>query len=88
MIVKATSGYVKSLDKLKNPLVEKNAIKAYENIVSAKSISDIKNHKKMVGHTNAYRIKIGDYRIGIFITGQTVTLETIAHRKDIYKRFP
>jgi mRNA-degrading endonuclease RelE of RelBE toxin-antitoxin system len=42
----------------------------------------------LVGFTTAYRIRIGDYRIGIFFKEDTVIFARILHRKDIYKLFP
>lgn len=35
-----------------------------------------------------YRIRIGDYRIGIFVEGKTVEFARVVHRKDIYQQFP
>ena len=51
-------------------------------------ISDIKNLKKLSVYHNAYRIKVDDYRIEIFITSNVVTFARIKHRKDIYRVFP
>lgn len=46
--------------------------------------------EKMTGYTNKYKIRVGDYRIGITIKKQTQILvcQRIAHRKDIYRIFP
>jgi len=37
--------------------------------------------------SNQWRIKIGDYRIGVEIKKDTVIFVRILHRKDIYKYF-
>jgi mRNA interferase RelE/StbE len=50
--------------------------------------SEIKNYKKLKGSFNTFRIKLGQYRIGIFIDNDTVEFVIILHRKDIYKYFP
>lgn len=52
------------------------------------SISKIKNLKKLKGHATYYRIKEGDYRIGIRLTVDSIVFERIFHRKEIYKFFP
>ncbi len=46
--------------------------------------------EKMTGYTNKYKIRVGDYRIGISIDKQTKTLicQRIAHRREIYRIFP
>jgi len=43
----------------------------------------------MTGWLNYYRIKSGDYRIGIELEpDNTIRFIVISHRKDIYKNFP
>lgn len=38
---------------------------------------------------NAYRIRVGDYRIGLYIFEDgTAELAYVRHRRDIYKVFP
>jgi len=41
-----------------------------------------------IGGDRYYRIKIGDYRIGMTVEGNLVTLVRFLHRKDIYRYFP
>ena len=59
-----------------------------ENVLAAKSISEIKNIKKMTGYKDYYRIRVGSYRIGLKIENNIVIFSVLKHRKDIYKRFP
>lgn len=42
----------------------------------------------MEGYTHYYRIKQGDYRIGIKIETDTVVFMRVLHRKEIYREFP
>jgi mRNA interferase RelE/StbE len=51
-------------------------------------LSEIKNVKKLKGFSNAYRIRIGDYRIGVTFENNIVKFARVAHRKEIYKIFP
>lgn len=46
--------------------------------------------QKLRGYSDKYKIRVGDYRIGITVEQETNTLicERIAHRKDIYRIFP
>jgi len=46
--------------------------------------------EKMTGYPDKYKIRLGDYRIGITIDKQTQTIicQRIAHRRDIYRVFP
>jgi mRNA interferase RelE/StbE len=46
--------------------------------------------EKLKGYTDKYKIRVGDYRIGITVNKETQSLvcERIAHPKDIYRIFP
>jgi mRNA interferase RelE/StbE len=68
--------------------VRNDVIKAITNVENSTSRSQIKGLKKLKGYKNAFRIKIGDYRIGIFIERNNVEFARVIHRKDIYKVFP
>ncbi|GIK72728.1 MAG: hypothetical protein BroJett021_17160 [Chloroflexota bacterium] len=35
-----------------------------------------------------YRIRVGDYRLGLALEGDTVILVRFLHRKEIYRYFP
>ena len=35
-----------------------------------------------------YRIKVGDYRLGMALEGDTVVLVRFMHRRDVYRHFP
>lgn len=37
---------------------------------------------------NAFRIRVGNYRIGIYLEKDTVIFTRVALRKDIYDIFP
>jgi mRNA interferase RelE/StbE len=63
-------------------------LKIIEEIESANSLLDINNIKKLSGDKISYRIRLGDYRLGIFYENNTVELVRFVHRKDIYKVFP
>ncbi len=59
-----------------------------EKIMSVDKLSEIANCKKLRGYKNAYRIKIGDYRIGFLFENQTIKFIRFLHRNKIYHHFP
>ena len=63
----------------------KDVIKSVEN---AGSLSEIQNLKKLKGGGNFYRLRVGDFRIGISFKNDIVIFVRFLYRKDIYKRFP
>jgi mRNA interferase RelE/StbE len=44
--------------------------------------------EKMTGYPGFYKVRFGDYRVGIRIKDDTVSFERVLHRKDIYRFFP
>jgi mRNA interferase RelE/StbE len=78
----------KDIDNINLPSVKKAIHKLIINLESAKNISEIPNVKKLKGFKSAYRIRIGDYRIGFFIEQNIVTLARVLHQKEIYNSFP
>ncbi|VXD20543.1 putative toxin RelE2 [Planktothrix serta PCC 8927] len=61
---------------------------AFEEIPNLTDLQTIINLKKLKGDDNAYRLRVGDYRIGFYFDGETVTFARVLHRKDIYRYFP
>lgn len=55
---------------------------------SAKSLSEIPNIKKIQGYESYFRIRVGDYRIGFRLDGDTVIFMRCRTRRDIYRLFP
>lgn len=54
----------------------------------ASSMSEVRNVKKLSGYKNYYRIRIGDYRIGIEVNKDIIIFAAFDHRSNIYKYFP
>ena len=54
----------------------------------ANALPEIRNIKLLQGHEDFYRIRVGDYRIGLFVEGETVAFVRILHRKEVYRYFP
>ena len=80
--------FVKDFKKIKSKELAESLIKAIKLISEASSLKEINNLKKLTGYKAAYRIRIGDYRIGVIIDNDIVTFVAFAHRKEIYKHFP
>jgi mRNA interferase RelE/StbE len=81
--------FSKSLDKLKDKQVRGKLKDLIIRMEKAESLNDLPAIKKMKGHTGFYRVRIGDFRVGFELTNSNeIILILIAHRKDIYKRFP
>lgn len=88
MVVEFLARFSKDLDSISQQNIRQQLSRIILHVESISSIKEIHNLKKLSGFKNAYRIRIGDYRLGLFIEGNKVQFARIAHRKDIYKLFP
>lgn len=88
MLVKFRERFDKDIHDITDKDVLDSIIEVIENVELAKKPQDITNIKKMKGHKQAYRIRIGNYRIGVFIEKGVVEFARVLQRKDIYKKFP
>ena len=81
--------FEKDLDKIDNQDVADRVLELIQVVESAHTLADIPNLKKLKGYANAFRVRIGDYRLGLFLANDdTVEFVRFLHRKDIYKVFP
>lgn len=89
MIVEFDKSFEKSLDKIKNKSIFQRIEKIILEFEKSKSLTDLPNIKKLTGFKNYYRLRIGEYRLGLEKSDEnTIRFILIAHRKDIYKLFP
>ena len=88
MQVEFRKTFKQDLKNLKDGKVLKRIQKVVEEVELAKALSEIRNIKLLQGHEDFYRIRVGDYRIGLFVEGETVAFVRILHRKEVYRYFP
>jgi mRNA interferase RelE/StbE len=88
MKVEFKKSFLKELKKLKDKKLKNSIAEAINQTELAENISQIKNLKKLAGYDFHYRIRVGDYRIGLKLEGETLYFVVFEHRKDIYKEFP
>ncbi|MFY0598577.1 MAG: type II toxin-antitoxin system RelE/ParE family toxin [Cyclobacteriaceae bacterium] len=80
--------FSKDLDKIKKPKDLDSIADIIEMVRSADSLEEVANVKKLTGFEDAFRIRSGNYRIGVFVERDVVQFARVAHRKDIYEIFP
>jgi mRNA interferase RelE/StbE len=88
MEVKIDKSFQKDTRKIKDKLLLNKIAVVISEVQKAENINQIKNLKRLKGSSENYRIKIGDYRLGIIILGSSFEFIRCLHRKDIYKYFP
>ena len=88
MKIKFESKFSKDLRKIKDQKLLSQIKIVINECKLAHTLDDIKNLKKLKGYQTFYRIKIGDYRIGIAIINDELIFIRFLHRKEIYRFFP
>ena len=88
MNVQFRDSFSKDLRNIKNKDLLDRIREAIEHIENTQNLHDITNLKKLKGGSNYYRIRVGEYRIGLTIENDTVAFVRCLNRKEIYRYFP
>lgn len=89
MIVSFKKAFLKDLEKLNEEDVRKIKRIVFDSFPKATNLSELPNVKKLKGNSTFYRMRVGDYRIGLEVRSpDQIVFYSVLHRKDIYKNFP
>ena len=82
--------FLKELKKLPKDIRIKAEHLCFDILPEIESLADIRGIEKLVGYENFYKVRFGDYRIGIEINIQSKIIECCRamHRKEIYRYYP
>jgi mRNA interferase RelE/StbE len=83
------ASFLKDLKNLKGtPVYEKVYELTFMTLLEIPTSQDIPNLKALKGSVDRYRIRVGDYRIGVEISKTYIELIRVLHRKEFYRYFP
>lgn len=88
MLVQYNKKFLKDLSSLPKKDREKIENFVFEEINQYANSAEINKLEKLSGYQYYYKIRFGNYRVGIKLEEETVTFERVLHRKEIYKLFP
>jgi mRNA interferase RelE/StbE len=88
MIVQIDKSFVKDAGRIKDLRLLNRIGNCINQVIDTDSLDRINSIKKLKGETCYYRIRIGDYRIGVRVDRDSVIFIRVLHRKEIYKYFP
>ena len=71
-----------------NPEIKRRLAAVIQNLKTIGSFRELHGIRKIEGYENYYRLRVGDYRLGIKLVIDVVELIRFLHRKEIYRRFP
>jgi len=88
MEVKIKKKFLKELSRLPNEYANIIEEFVFDKLPTYNNLSEIGKVEKMTGYKNYFKIRFGDYRVGIKKENDIVIVEIVKHRKEIYKYFP
>ncbi|MBN1904599.1 MAG: type II toxin-antitoxin system RelE/ParE family toxin [Deltaproteobacteria bacterium] len=80
--------FLKELSKLPSEYRTKIEDFVFKELPEAETISELEKLEQMKGYPGYYKVRFGTYRVGLKLENNTLILERVLHRKEIYKFFP
>ncbi|HEY88267.1 MAG TPA: type II toxin-antitoxin system RelE/ParE family toxin [Thermoflexia bacterium] len=88
MKVEFKRSFVKDLERVRHKGLKKRVKQIITQIEEKQTLQEIGNVKRLRGGERYYRIRMGDYRLGLMLEEDMVIFVRFLHRKDIYRYFP
>jgi mRNA interferase RelE/StbE len=88
MNVEFRKSFEKDLNNLRDESLLQRIQAVIEEVEAAENLGDVNNLKKLKADGNYYRIRVGDYRIGMAVNENIVIFVRVLHRKEVYRYFP
>jgi mRNA interferase RelE/StbE len=87
--VQYRQAFLKDLKQLKSSTSYQRIYElAFTTLETINTLEEIPDIKAMQGYAGRYRIRIGDYRIGIEVNGDVIEVMRVLHRREFYRYFP
>jgi mRNA interferase RelE/StbE len=80
--------FLKDVEALGDAATRQRVREVITQVESAAKLEETQGIKKLRGADRCYRIRIGDYRLGLLIEEGTIVFVRCLHRRDIYRYFP
>lgn len=82
------NSFARDLRRIRDQALLSRVQQIIEQVEGVDELGEIIHVKKLKGSEDYYRIRIGNYRVGIILADDTVIFVRFLHRRDIYRYFP
>lgn len=82
------SSFAKDLSGIKDKKLHQRVKALIQLIEESDGLSAVTGLKKLRARGGYYRIRVGEYRLGLTLKGKVVTFVRCLDRKEIYRYFP
>lgn len=88
MKVSFEHSFYQDVRKIRDAGIKSQIRQFIDTVENISSIRELPGIKKLKGHPQAYRKRIGDFRIGFFLEKETIIMSRCLDRNSIYTHFP
>ena len=82
------ASFERDLKRVKDKELLKEVRRVIEEIESAETIHGIGHLRKLRAEGSYFRVRLGDYRMGLIVEEDLATFVRFLHRSEIYRYFP
>jgi mRNA interferase RelE/StbE len=82
------AAFLKDLEQITDARLLARIEKTIHALERASSVGGVPQVKRLQGYSRFYRIRIGDYRLGVHLVDDRVECVRILHRREIFRFFP
>ena len=80
--------FAKDLEGVQDKSLLRRVKATIETVEKAESLDQINGLKKLKGGGNYYRLRMGDFMVGMAVEGDKIVFVRFINRKDVYRYFP
>lgn len=88
MNVRYESSFARDLKRIKDANLRKRIEALILRLEAASDLSEIDGVKKLKDASDAFRLRMGDYRVGFLLRDRDIILVRFLDRKEVYRHFP
>ena len=88
MNVERTPAFNRDLRRLRSARTLRHVERVIEELAAAINLTELTNVRRLQAEGRHYRIRVGDYRLGITMADDVAVLRRFLHRNEIYRYFP
>ena len=88
MTLEFRASFTRDLRSIRDRSILRRVRETIAEVETAANILEIRNLKKLRTAGRYYRIRLGDYRLGLTIEDDTVSFIRFLHRREVYRYFP
>ena len=80
--------FAKDLRRIRDKGLLARVQQSVQTVEKAGALDEVPHLKKIHGGERYYRIRIGDYRVGLALEDEVVVFVRFLHRREVYRYFP